>query len=153
MLRRLLEGLCLLVLSLLLLLHLQAQLFVLPSHSLNSSVKNKDGPTFTEKVASRRRRIADVCERHNASLVWDDRRRLKSMRRHLWDIVNHLVYCPIAKVASTTWFSNFLAWSHIKRANVPHVLKQFEEAGTKNGKGKDNWEGEAGGRGIRTLAR
>jgi len=75
------------------------------------------------------------------------------MRRHLWDVVNHLVYCPIAKVASTTWFSNFLAWSHIKRANVPHVLKQFEEAGSKNGKGKDNWEGEAGGRGIRTLAR
>lgn len=104
-------------------------------------------------MATRRRRIADVCERHNASLVWDDRRMLKSMRRHLWDVVNHLVYCPIAKVASTTWFSNFLAWSHIKRANVPHVLKQFEEAGSKNGKGKDNWEGEAGGRGIRTLAR
>ena len=116
-------------------------------------MKNKDGRTFSEKVATRRRRIADVCERHNASLVWDDRRRLKSMRRHLWDVVNHLVYCPIAKVASTTWFSNFLAWSHIKRANVPHVLKQFEEASSKNGKGKDNWEGEAGGRGIRTLAR
>ena len=152
MLRRLLEGLCLLVLSLLLLLHLQAQLFVLPSHSLNSSVKNKDGPTFTEKVASRRRRIADVCERHNASLVWDDRRRLKSMRRHLWDIVNHLVYCPIAKVASTTWFSNFLAWSKIDRDSVPLRLNQLKEAGGTKDKAV-NWEGEAGGRGIRALAR
>jgi len=104
-------------------------------------------------VGRRQARVAEVCERHKPSLVWDERRMEKSMRRHLWDVVNHLVYCPIAKVASTTWFSNFLAWSHIKRANVPHVLKQFEEVGSRNGKGKENWEGEAGGKGIRTLAR
>lgn len=158
MLRRLLEGLCLLVVTLLLLLHLDAHLLlVLPNPSIDNlfSVKSasQDAQTFSEKVGRRQARMAEVCERHKTSLVWDEWRRERSMRRHLWDVVNHLVYCPIAKVASTTWFSNFLAWSHIKRANVPHVLKQFEEAGSRNGKGKDNWEGESGGRGIRTLAR
>ena len=158
MLRRLLEGLCLLVVTFLLLLHLDAHLLlVLPNPSIDNlfSVKSasQDAQTFSEKVGRRQARMAEVCERHKTSLVWDEWRRERSMRRHLWDVVNHLVYCPIAKVASTTWFSNFLAWSHIKRANVPHVLKQFEEAGSRNGKGKDNWEGEAGGRGIRTLAR
>jgi len=155
--RRLLEGLCLVTVTFLLLLHLDAHLLVLPNPSLDNSfsVKNtsEDAQTFSEKVARRQARMAEVCERHKTSLVWEEWRRERSMRRHLWDVVNHLVYCPIAKVASTTWFSNFLAWSHIKRANVPHVLKQFEEAGSRNGKGKDNWEGESGGRGIRTLAR
>jgi len=72
------------------------------------------------------------------------------MKRHIWDVVNHMVYCPIAKVASTTWFSNFLAWSKIERKSVPLVLKQLKEAGRKE---EVNWEGEDGGRGIRTLAR
>ena len=156
-LRRLLEGLCLLAITLLLLLHLDTQHLVLLNTPLDvlSSTKNatKDAQTFSEKVERRQTRVAEVCKRHKPRLVWDERRMEKSMRRHLWDVVNHLVYCPIAKVASTTWFSNFLAWSHIKRANVPHVLKQFEEVGSRNGKGKENWEGEAGGKGIRTLAR
>ena len=157
-LRRLVEGLCcLLAVTLLLFLQVDVHRVVLPKHSLyNFYAVKKTAPTaetFSEKVARRQTRLAEVCERHKASLVWDEWRRERSMRRHLWDVVNHLVYCPIAKVASTTWFSNFLAWSHIKRANVPHVLKQFEEVGSRNGKGKDNWEGEAGGRGIRTLAR
>ena len=155
--RRLLEGLCLVTVTFLLLLHLDAHLLVLPNPSLDNSfsVKNtsEDAQTFSEKVARRQARMEKVCERHKTSLVWEEWRRERSMKRHLWDVVNHLVYCPIAKVASTTWFSNFLAWSHIKRANVPHVLKQFEEAGSRHGKGKDNWEGESGGRGIRTLAR
>lgn len=154
--RRLVEGLCcLLAVTLLLFLQLDVHRVVLPKHSLYNffAVKKTNAETFSEKVARRQTRLSEVCERHKASLVWDEWRRERSMRRHLWDVVNHLVYCPIAKVASTTWFSNFLAWSHIKRANVPHVLEQFEEVGSRNGKGKDNWEGEAGGRGIRTLAR
>merc|ERR1712032_663601 len=155
--RRLLEGLCLLAITLLLLLHLDTQHLVLLNTPLDvlSSTKNatKDAQTFSEKVERRQTRVAEVCKRHKPRLVWDERRMEKCMRSHLWDVVNHLVYCPLAKVASTTWFSNFLAWSHIKRANAPHVLKQFEEVGSRNGKGKENWEGEAGGKGIRTLAR
>ena len=71
------------------------------------------------------------------------------MKMHIWDVVNHLVYCPIAKVASTTWFSNFLAWSKINRSSVPLVLNQLKEAGIT----MNNEKAEAGGRGIRTLAR
>ena len=54
-----------------------------------------------------------VCKRHNASLSFEAKKIEGSMKRHVWDVVNHLIYCPIAKVASTTWFLNFLAWSNI----------------------------------------
>ena len=107
---------------------------------------------FSERMASRKARIQEVCERHNASLSWNEKKREGGMKRHIWDVVNHLVFCPIAKVASTTWFLNFLAWSKIERTSVPFVLNQLKEAGRKD-KGEINWEGESGGRGIRTLAR
>ena len=31
-----------------------------------------------------------------------------NLRNHIWDFSHGLVYCPIAKVASSTWFSNFV---------------------------------------------
>merc|ERR1712226_1458478 len=96
--RRLVEGLCcLLAVTLLLFLQLDVHRVVLPKHSLYNffAVKKTNAETFSEKVARRQTRLAEVCERHKASLVWDEWRRERSMRRHLWDVVNHLVYCPI----------------------------------------------------------
>ena len=169
--RRVLEGVCLLVLTLLLLLSWDpanfnwdpANLFLSPhSHPppppgpaffSQESVDARKVENFSERMASRQARIREVCRRHNASLSWDEKRREGSMKRHIWDVVNHLVFCPIAKVASTTWFLNFLAWSKIERTSVPLVLDQLKEAGGRKGNGEINWKGEAGGRGVRTLAR
>ena len=159
------EGICLLVLTLILLLLSldQASLFLSPhsrlpppgpaffsQNSVNASSKTQN---LSERTASRQARMHKVCKRHNASLSFDAKKIEGSVKRHVWDVVNHLIYCPIAKVASTTWFLNFLAWSNIDRKSVPTVLKQFKESGGRMEKGETNWEGDSGGRGIRTLAR
>jgi hypothetical protein len=118
-----------------------------PAFFSQESVDARKVEMFSERVASRQARIREVCKRHNATLSWDEKRREGSMKRHIWDVVNHLVFCPIAKVASTTWFLNFLAWSKIERASVPLVLDQLKEAVRRKEKGEINWKGEAGGRG------
>jgi len=164
--RRLLEGIIFLVAALLLLLSLdwQANLllsrdsFLPPAPAFcpeGPSVNTSKVQNFSERMASRQARIQEVCKRHNASLSWDVKSLERSRKKHIWDVVNHLVFCPIAKVASTTWISNFLAWSKIDRTSVPLVLSQMKEAGTikRGGKEEVNWEGKAGGEGIRTLAR
>ena len=152
------EGICLLVTSLLLLLSLDQANFLLshdshpppaPAFFSEKNLNARKVENFSERLASRQARIQEVCEKHYASLSWNDKRRERCMKMHIWDVVNHLVYCPIAKVASTTWFSNFLAWSKINRSSVPLVLDQLKEAGTL----MKNEKAEAGGRGIRTLAR
>ena len=156
-----------LVLTLLLLLNWDPANFSWDPANLNSHPPPPPGPAFfsqesvdvrkvenfSERMASRQERIREVCRRHNATLSWDEKRREGSMKRHIWDVVNHLVFCPIAKVASTTWFLNFLAWSKIERTSVPLVLDQLKEAGGRKENGEINWKGEAGGRGVRTLAR
>jgi len=124
-----------------------------PAFFSQESVDARKVENFSERMASRQVRIREVCRRHNATLRWDEKRREGSMKRHIWDVVNHLVFCPIAKVASTTWFLNFLAWSKIERASVPLVVNQLKDAGGRKEKGEINWKGEAGGRGVRTLAR
>ena len=155
--RRLLEVICLLFTTLLLILSLdQANLLLspdfLPPVPDFFSEESAHARNFSVRMASRQARIQEVCKRHNTSLSWDEKARERRMKKHLWDVVNHLVYCPIAKVASTTWFSNFLAWSKIDRDSVPLRLNQLKEAGGTKDKAV-NWEGEAGGRGIRALAR
>ena len=156
--RRLLEGICLLATSLLLLLSFDQANLLLSHHShpppapaffSEEYVSARKVENFSERLALRQARIQEVCERHNASLSWSDKRRERCMKMHIWDVVNHLVYCPIAKVASTTWVSNFLAWSKINRSSVPLVLNQLKEAGIT----MKNEKTEPGGRGIRTLAR
>ena len=160
------EGIIFLVAALLLLLSLdwQANLllsrdsFLPPAPAFcpeGPSVNTSKVQNFSERMASRQARIQEVCKRHNASLSWDVKSLERSRKKHIWDVVNHLVFCPIAKVASTTWISNFLAWSKIDRTSVPLVLSQMKEAGTikRGGKEEVNWEGKAGGEGIRTLAR
>ena len=124
-----------------------------PAFFSQESVDARKVENFSERMASRQAKIREVCRRHNATLSWDEKRREGSMKRHIWDVVNHLVFCPIAKVASTTWFLNFLAWSKIERASVPLVVNQLKDARGRKEKGEINWKGEAGGRGVRTLAR
>ena len=117
MLRRLLEGLCLLVVTFLLLLHLDAHLLlVLPNPSIDNlfSVKSarKDAQTFSEKVGRRQERMAEVCKRHKTSLVWDEWRRERSMR---------------SRVSQKTFFLNFASpVESLVRMGVQRPQKKFQ---------------------------
>ena len=39
--------------------------------------------------------------------MWDTANLQKKLRSHIWYFPHSLVYCPVAKVASSTWFLNF----------------------------------------------
>ena len=45
------------------------------------------------------------------------------LRNHIWDFTHELVYCPIAKVASTTWFFNFLKLVNINMQGLQALQK------------------------------
>lgn len=40
--------------------------------------------------------------------MWPQNGFRRNIKNHVWDFTHGLAYCPIAKVASTTWFLNFL---------------------------------------------
>ena len=40
--------------------------------------------------------------------MWPQKGLRRNLKNHVWDFSHRLSYCPIAKVASTTWFLNFL---------------------------------------------
>jgi len=60
------------------------------------------------QLQDRAENIKTVCQEHQHQLVWPDSSFRRNIKTHVWDFTHGLAYCPIAKVASTTWFLNFL---------------------------------------------
>ena len=79
-------------------------------------IESHIGDTFTESqtlrlefhLQERSRNIKDVCEQNKLELMWPQNGFRSNIKNHVWDFTHGLAYCPIAKVASTTWFLNFL---------------------------------------------
>ena len=60
------------------------------------------------QLEDRARNMKMVCQQHQDQLVWPESSFRRNIKNHIWDFTHGLAYCPIAKVASTTWFLNFL---------------------------------------------
>merc|ERR1719361_2330461 len=63
--------------------------------------------------AMMRQRVAvmrDTCSRYGEDILYP-KRIFSSNHSLMWDLDNKLVYCPIYKVASGTWTTNFLRLS------------------------------------------
>ena len=56
------------------------------------------------------RRMRETCSKYGSTLT--SPRRLGGNHTLMWDLHHHLVYCPIYKVASGTWTTNFLRLSN-----------------------------------------
>jgi len=82
------------------------------------------GPDLTEVLEERTRVLRKGCQHHNQQIKWQDARLRRSMKSHVWDFMHGLVYCPIAKVASTTWYWNFLEILDIQT----ELLKSMKES-------------------------
>ena len=67
--------------------------------------------------------IKDVCEENKAELLWQPHNFQMKLRNHIWDFTHGLVYCPIAKVASTNWFFNFLKLVNINTQGLQSLQK------------------------------
>eukprot|EP00090_Calanus_glacialis_P004508 TRINITY_DN13371_c0_g1_i3.p1 TRINITY_DN13371_c0_g1~~TRINITY_DN13371_c0_g1_i3.p1 ORF type:complete len:415 (+),score=60.42 TRINITY_DN13371_c0_g1_i3:269-1513(+) len=84
-------------------------------------IESHIGDTFTSsqtlsleyQLQERSRNIKDVCEQNKLELMWPQNVFRKNIKNHVWDFTHGLAYCPIAKVASTTWFLNFQAIMNI----------------------------------------
>ena len=63
---------------------------------------------FKESLDKRSRNLKIACKKSKETLLWENRNFKKNLKSNLWDFKNSLVYCPVAKVASTTWYLNFL---------------------------------------------
>ena len=63
---------------------------------------------FKESLEERSRNLKSACQKSKETLLWEDRNFKKNLKSNLWDFKDRLVYCPVAKVASTTWYLNFL---------------------------------------------
>ena len=71
--------------------------------------------------------IKTICDQHQDALKWQKTVFERHLRNHVWDFPNQLVYCPIAKVASSTWFTNFVKLlnidleklEYLKQARIP----------------------------------
>ena len=87
------EGFCFFFASLLLLLISldQANILQRPAFFSEEGVSGRKVENFSERIATRQSRIQEVCKRHKASLRWEEKRRERCMKRHIWDVVNHLV--------------------------------------------------------------
>ena len=78
-------------------------------------IESHIGNTFTSSqtlslenhLQERSRNIKDVCEQNKLELMWPQNEFRRNIKNHVWDFTHGLAYCPIAKVASTTWFLNF----------------------------------------------
>ena len=64
-----------------------------------------------------------ICEKNKNVLWWDTAAFQKKLRSHIWYFPNSLVYCPIAKVASSTWFLNFAKLTKVNLEDL-QALKQ-----------------------------
>ena len=64
--------------------------------------------SFEYHLQERSRIIQAICEQNRPKLMWSQKSFRRNLKNHVWDFSHRLSYCPIAKVASTTWFLNFL---------------------------------------------
>ena len=87
------------------------------------------GKSLEETLDGRGRTIKDVCQHNKNQLEWPERMFKRNLKNHVWDFTHGLVYCPIAKVASTTWFLNFF---EILDINI-QGLHSLKESRTVNG--------------------
>ena len=72
---------------------------------------------------------SDVCA-HNPALQWSDAALFHSLKsHHVWDQAHKIVFCPIAKVASSSWFVNFLNMSGVENSHktISRLLKSKEK--------------------------
>ena len=105
---------------------------------------------FSRMMVERREAVSRICDQHREELSWRPEELETHMReKYIWDLSHRIVFCPISKVASTSWISNFLSMAGISQETLPAVLNERGEDG---GKGERNWAGEAGGRGVHSLA-
>ena len=73
--------------------------------------------------------LGDVCA-NNPTLHWSDAALLHELKtHHVWDQTHKIVFCPIAKVASTSWFVNFLNMSGVenRRKTISRLLSSKEK--------------------------
>jgi len=75
-----------------------------PPMSLNISLD-----THRKMMGDRVTVMRDVCDKYGTKIKHP--KRISGDRGLMWDTKHHLVYCPIYKVASGTWTTNFLRLS------------------------------------------
>ena len=77
------------------------------------------------QLGERAEHMKEVCRQHQDQLVWTQSSFRRNLKKHVWDFTHGLAYCPIAKVASTTWFLNFL---QIMKIDI-QGLESLQESG------------------------
>ena len=80
-----------------------------------------------EDLKERSEKVDEVCSRNRDELNWSKDDLLQHyQQKDLWDVIHQIVFCPIAKVASTSWFMNFLKMSGIDQDNIDLVMEGIE---------------------------
>merc|ERR1711892_1254136 len=77
------------------------------------------------QLGERAEHMEEVCRQHQDQLVWTQSSFRRNLKKHVWNFTHGLAYCPIAKVASTTWFLNFL---QIMKIDIQR-LESLQESG------------------------
>ena len=112
--------------------------------------KTETSSEFSRLMRERRETVARICDKDKEELSWSLAELETHMKeKYIWDLTHRLVFCPISKVASTSWISNFLSMAGITEENLPAVLSERSDEGRR---GERNWAGGPGGRGIHSLA-
>ena len=90
-------------------------------------------------MRQRRETVSRICDEAREELSWSQTELEAHMRqKYIWDLNHRLVFCPISKVASTSWILNFLAMAGVTEENLPAVLNERSDEGRS---GERNWEG------------
>ena len=71
------------------------------------STETSESDYLWSSLQARSETVMNICEKNKELLWWDTDALQNKLRSHIWYFPNSLVYCPIAKVASSTWFLNF----------------------------------------------
>ena len=96
--------------------------------SIIPSTEKGESDNLSSSLKARSDTVKKICQKNKELLWWDTAELKKKLRSHIWYFPNSLVYCPIAKVASSTWFLNFvklLEVNYEKLAAGIETLKDF----------------------------
>ena len=106
---------------------------------------------FSQLMDNRRKTVSIICKENRQELHWSQTElKMHMKQKYIWDLSHHLVFCPVSKVASTSWVLNFLSLAGITKDDLPRILKERSEDMVK-GREK-NWAGKTGGKGLHSLA-